>query len=162
MFRDGTKENELFRLTLIFIFGILFSISFYYIQVFLLANFNLTTVLMTFILLLICTFLPLFSKYALSLNLLMIPSLTIYTLRAAIFSLIFFQLNRIAWANIDNNFNSLFESISCEKQIIANTKDYLINIKNVSDGKGGYLSEIRYMNQVVLKFYRGNLIYLPN
>lgn len=159
MFRDGTKENELFRLTLIFIFGILFSISFYYIQVFLLANFNLTTVLMTFILLLICTFLPLFSKYALSLNLLMIPSLTIYTLRAAIFSLIFFQLNRIAWANIDNNFNSLFESISCEKQIIANTKDYLINIKNVSDGKGGYLSEIRYMNQVVLKFYR-EFVYL--
>ncbi|KAI2805481.1 DC-STAMP-like protein [Blomia tropicalis] len=127
--------------------------------VFLLANFNLTTVLMTFILLLICTFLPLFSKYALSLNLLMIPSLTIYTLRAAIFSLIFFQLNRIAWANIDNNFNSLFESISCEKQIIANTKDYLINIKNVSDGKGGYLSEIRYMNQVVLKFYR-EFVYL--
>lgn len=106
-------------LSLVYLAGALFSILFFYIQVYFLAKFDWVTLTFALVILVVCTVVPLFSQtYGLAMSSLVMPLSFTATVRACIYAVILLELHLIAWASISNNFDNTINAISCEQRVV--------------------------------------------
>lgn len=118
MLVKGTREENLFKMTVFFISGLLTATAFYLIQTYALQRMDPETLAFALLVLAICTIGPLVTMYGKVISLLLIPISLVVILRALLITTLLEDVQRVALGNINDNFDRTLATISCDQRAV--------------------------------------------
>lgn len=137
MLVKGTREENLLKMTAFFITGLLTATTFYLIQTMALQRMDPETLAFSLLVLAIVTIGPLVTMYGKVLSLLLIPISLTVILRALLVTTLLEDVQRVALANINDNFDRTLQTISCDRRAVVSFVRRIDFNWKVGDRRGG-------------------------
>lgn len=116
--KRDSKENLIFKLSLLNFLGILFALFYYYVQIFLLQNFEPYTLILVYIMAFVTIVFPMVSQRGITYSLMVIPIGITSILRGALIAIVAFELLDVSRNNMILNYQIVTNSIQCEQKYV--------------------------------------------
>lgn len=114
MLDSHRPESRLLRFTLLFLFSVVFTIVYFYIEMYLLEKYSLSTLIFTIVFFFVVAIAPLLTTTGRAISAIVLPSTLGITLRAILIGFLLVDIHRNGWDNINTNLEIINEVVSCD------------------------------------------------
>lgn len=160
MLDSQRPEGRLLKFTLFFLLSVLFTIVYFYIEMYALEKYSLSTLIFTIIFFFVVAIAPLLTVAGRAIAAIVFPSTLGISLRAIFIGFLLIDVHRNGWDNIDTNLETINEAASCEyKSLFHLGKTFQSNSTLNQDSIIVMFGQtITDMSQAFLWLFRGTLI----